>query len=127
MKKPNTFKQKNRQLLSSISLFLLGREELKNFFWNIASVDYDMKNQKIKIGITALDGKLGQTLEKLRKTCKPLSAHLYEIDQTFKKAHIHFFVFKDKKYDEAAAGVERVKSIIDQINGVNIGGEKSKN
>ncbi len=102
-------KQKNRQLIVSISLFLLGREELRNLFWNIRSAKYSGKTQRVEIGISTIDGKLGTTLEKLRKTCKPLSQYLYESGITFRKAHIHFFVYKQDDTEQ------RVNTILDSI------------
>jgi molybdopterin-biosynthesis enzyme MoeA-like protein len=108
-KHTNTQKQKNRQLIVSISLFLLGREEMRNLFWNIASATYNGKTQQVEIGISTIDGKLGTTLEKLRKTCKPLSVYLYESKITFRKPHIHFFVQKEDTTEQ------RVTSIIESL------------
>lgn len=85
-------KRQHKQLVSVISIFLLGREELRNVFWNIVSVDLDNRTQKLKVGVTGLDGNLGTMLEKLRKTSKELAAYLYDTDVTFRKVQIVFYV-----------------------------------
>lgn len=101
--------RKERELISAVSIFLLGREELKSQFWNIKSVSYNHKTQTINIGISTIKGKLGTTLQKLRKTCKHLSEYLHENGFTFRKTHINFFV--DKKDED----LERVQKILEKV------------
>lgn len=87
--------REERELKTAVSFFLLGKEELSSLFWNIKSVRYNKVSQNLSIGINTIDGKLGTTLNKLRKTCKELSLYLYQGGYTFKKAHINFFVDKN--------------------------------
>lgn len=101
--------KQERELITTISMFLLGREELKKLFWNVKSVRYNPKTQTLNIGISTIKGKLGTTLEKLRKTCKDLSDFLYDQGLTFRKAKIKFFV--DKRDED----LEKMYSLLDQI------------
>jgi len=88
-------KKENRELLLSISMFLLNREELRKQFWTVCSVNYDKQNQTLSIGINTITGKLGTTLTRLRKTSRDLSDYLYEQGLTFRKTKISFFVDKE--------------------------------
>ncbi len=98
-----------RELITTISMYLLKNESLRSQFWNIKSVFYDHHKQEVRIGISTINGKLGTTLQKLRKTCKGLADFLYEHGQTFKHAHIIFFVDKD---DEK---INKVYNILEKI------------
>jgi len=102
-------KKANRELLLSVSIFLLGREELRKQFWTVRSVTYDRQNQKVAIGINTITGKLGTTLAKLRKTAKDLSDYLYEQGLTFRKAKISFFVDKE---DEK---LQKIYTLLEEI------------
>jgi ribosome-binding factor A len=102
-------KKANRELLLSVSIFLLGREELRKQFWTVRSVHYDKQNQSVAIGINTITGKLGTTLAKLRKTAKVLSDYLYEQGLTFKKAKISFFVDKE---DEK---LQKIYTLLEEI------------
>jgi hypothetical protein len=68
--------KKTRELTLTVSVFLLGREEVKGLFWNILNTHYEHQNNVINIGISTIEGKLGTTLQKLRKTAKYLSQYL---------------------------------------------------
>jgi len=102
-------KKADRELLLSVSIFLLGREELRKQFWTVRSVHYDKQNQRVAIGINTITGKLGTTLAKLRKTAKVLSDYLYEQGLTFKKAKISFFVDKE---DEK---LQKIYTLLEEI------------
>ncbi len=102
-------KKANRELLLSVSIFLLGREELRKQFWTVRSVTYDRQNQKVAIGINTITGKLGTTLAKLRKTAKDLSDYLYEQGLTFRKVKINFFVDKE---DEK---LQKIYTLLEEI------------
>jgi hypothetical protein len=86
--------KKDRQLSLSVSLFLLGREELKKQFWNIDSIHLDYETQILTISVSTMQGKLGTTLQKLRKTSKPLADYLFLSRITFKRPIIAFEVTK---------------------------------
>lgn len=101
--------KKNRELTLTISVFLLGREEVKGQFWNIMSVRYEGSENTLSIGISTIEGKYGTTLQKLRKTAKQLSEYLYEHGLTFRKTHIHFFIHKEE--NELA----RIEHLLDTI------------
>lgn len=107
--KSQNFSKKDREFVSVVSMFLLGREELRKQFWNIKSVNYNHQTQTVNIGISTINGKLGTTLEKLRKTSRHLSDYLYESGLTFKLAKIKFFVDKDEEE------LLKVQSVIEQI------------
>ncbi len=103
-------KKINRGLLLSVSIFLLGREELRKQFWTVRSVTYDKQSQTVAIGINTITGKLGTTLAKLRKTAKDLSDYLYDQGLTFRKAKINFFVDKeDEKLQKIYALLEEIE------------------
>jgi nucleoid-associated protein YejK len=106
-------RKRNRELLLTVSVFLLNQEVLRRQFWTVKSVHYDQVNQQIKIGINTTNGKLGTTLAKLRKTSKDLSDYLYDQGVTFRKAKITFFV------DKQDVELERIYSLLHSV-------EKSK-
>jgi cell division protein FtsB len=106
---PRKQKKSERELLLTVSMFLLGREELRKLFWTVRSVNYDKSAQKVAVGITTVTGKLGTTLTRLRKTSKELSDFLYEQGLTFRKAKIQFFVDKE---DEK---LQRVYNLLEQV------------
>ena len=103
-------KRKQKQFLSNISLFLLGRSEVAGQFWNIKSVNYDKNTQRVNIGIDTIDGQLGTTLDKLRKICKPLSDYLFEQGLTFRRTHVNFFVDKsDQEHNRILGILEKIE------------------
>lgn len=110
LKKPRIAKskssKKNRELLLTISIFLLNQEELRKQFWNVKSVSYDKNAQVVHVGINTTNGKLGTTLTKLRKVSRRLSDYLYEHGLTFRKANIKFFV------DKTEAELERIYNLL---------------
>jgi len=97
MKKKIGVQKPNRDLITGISMCLLSKEELRKQFWNIKSANYNHQKQEVSIGISTIEGKLGTTLEKLRKVSKSLSEDLYEKGITFKRAQIVFFVDNQEK------------------------------
>jgi hypothetical protein len=98
MKKSKKSNLSQRSFILSVSMFLLGREEMRNLVWTVESVKYDKIDQIVNIGINTTTGKLGTTLARLRKTCKDLAGYLREHNLTFKVARINFFV--DKKEEK---------------------------
>ncbi len=102
-------KKKDRELILTVSLFLLSKEELRKQFWNVKSVSYDKLNQKVNIGVSTTNGKYGTTLAKLRKIAKELSNHLYEQGLTFRQAKINFFIDKEEEQ------IERIYQLLDKI------------
>lgn len=94
-RKKNTFHKKTRELILTVSLFLLNQEQLRKLFWSVKSVNYDTSIQGVGIGISTTKGKYGTTLAKLRKCSKDLSDHLYENGLTFRKAKVTFFIEKE--------------------------------
>jgi hypothetical protein len=102
-------KKHNRELLLTISFFLLNQEELRKLFWNVKTVKYDRISQKVSIGINTTKGKLGTTLTKLRKTSKNLSDFLYDQGLTFRQAQIIFYV------DKEDIEIERIYSLLATI------------
>lgn len=110
IRKPNSIKnKKNRELVLTVSVFLLGREELRTLFWNIMHADYNGSTNALNVGISTIEGKYGTTLQKLRKTSKHLSEYLYESGLTFRKSHVNFYI--DKEEDELA----RIGNILNLI------------
>jgi len=107
-KKPKQ-KKIGRELILTVSMFLLNQEELRKQFWNVKTVNYDKISQKVKVGINTTNGKLGTTLTKLRKTSKKLSEYLHEQGLTFRKAEIVFFV------DKNDVELERIYNLLEQI------------
>ena len=107
----NSLKKKEREFLLTVSLFLLGKEELRKQFWNVKSVKYDKLNQKLNVGINTTNGKYGTTLSKLRKVAKDLSNHLYDEGLTFKKAKVVFFI--DREEEE----IERIYQMLEKVSG----------
>lgn len=101
MKKIKKSNLSQRSFILSVSMFLLGREEMRNLVWTVQSVKYDKIDQIVNVGINTTTGKLGTTLSQLRKTCKDLAGYLYEHGLTFKMARINFFV--DKKEEKLQA------------------------
>ncbi|NJK71070.1 MAG: hypothetical protein HC932_02315 [Thermales bacterium] len=83
-------KKQNRELMLTVSIFLLNQEELRKQFWTVKSVSYDKARQKINVGINTTNGKLGTTLTKLKKTSRNLSDYLFEQGLTFRKTKIGF-------------------------------------
>jgi cell division protein FtsB len=102
-------KKIGRELILTVSMFLLNQEELRKQFWNVKTVNYDKVAQKVKIGINTTNGKLGTTLTKLRKTSKKLSEYLFDQGLTFRRAEIVFFV------DKNDVELERIYSLLEQI------------
>ena len=101
--------KKTRELTLTVSVFLLGREEVKGLFWNILNTHYDHQNNVINIGISTIEGKLGTTLQKLRKTAKYLSQYLFDYGLTFRKARVHFYVHTE---DNELARIEHLLDTI---------------
>lgn len=101
--------KQNKELLLTISVFLLNQEELKNQFWNVKSVSYNPSLQKVTIGINTTNGKLGTTLTKLRKVSRRLSDYLYDHGITFRKAEIMFFV------DKTESELDRIYNLIQRF------------
>jgi hypothetical protein len=101
--------KRNRQLVLTVSMFLLGEESLKSFFWNVKKVTYDTQNQIVRVGINTTNGKLGTTLTKLRKVSRNLSDYLYENGLTFRQSKIIFFVDRE---DEQ---LERLMNLFEKI------------
>ena len=106
-------KRKNKELLLTISFFLLNQETLRKQFWTVKSVGYDKTKQKISIGINTTNGKLGTTLSKLRKTSKNLSDYLYDQGLTFRKTKIVFFV------DKEDIEIERIYNLLNNLESKN--------
>lgn len=102
-------KRRNRELVLNVSMFLLNQEQLKNQFWTVKTVSYEVASQKVSIGINTTNGKLGTTLTKLRKTSKELSDFLYDQGLTFRKAKIVFFV------DKEDIEIERIYNLLHSI------------
>jgi hypothetical protein len=102
-------RKSDRELLLTVSMFLLNQEELRKQFWNIKSVYYDKTQQSVKIGINTTNGKLGTTLAKLRKTSRNLSDYLYDQGVTFRKTTIVFYV------DKEDVEVERIYNLINNF------------
>lgn len=102
-------RKKNKELLITISLFLLNQEELRKQFWTVKSVSYNMGAQKLSVGINTTNGRLGTTLTKLRKVSKRLSDYLYDQGLTFRKAEITFFV------DKTEVELERIYALLENF------------
>lgn len=102
--------KREREFISNISMFLLTREELRKQFWNIKSAQMVFEKNELRIGISTLEGKLGQTLEALRKVAKPLGEHLFLTEVTTTTPQITFFV--DKRDEE----LEKMYKLLDNIN-----------
>jgi hypothetical protein len=107
--KKTTETKRNRQLVLTVSMYLLGQESLRNLFWNVKKVTYDTQNQVVRVGINTTDGKLGTTLTKLRKVSRGLSDYLYENGLTFRQSKIIFFVDRE---DEQ---LERLMNLFEKI------------
>ena len=99
-------RKKNKELLVTVSVFLLNQEELRKQFWNVKTVSYNMSSQTVKIGINTTNGKLGTTLTKLRKVSKRLSDYLYDNGLTFRKPEVTFFV------DKTEIELERIYTLL---------------
>jgi hypothetical protein len=99
-------RKSDRELLLTVSVFLLNEEVLRKQFWNVKSVFYNKTEQTVKIGINTTNGKLGTTLSKLRKTSRDLSDYLYDQGVTFRKTTIVFYV------DKEDVEVERIYNLI---------------
>lgn len=108
-KTPQKNTKKERELLLNVSFFLLGHETMRKCFWNVKSVEYNKSEQALNIGINTTNGKLGTTLQKLRKTSKELSDYLYEQGLTFRKAKINFFV------DKEDIEIEKVYNLLEAV------------
>jgi hypothetical protein len=102
-------KKADRELVLAISMFLLGREEMRKLFWTVKSVQYDRSKQQVNIGISTITGRLGTTLSHLRKTCRDLSDYLHDQGLTFRTVKINFFI--DKQDEE----LERVNTLLSTI------------
>jgi hypothetical protein len=91
-------KRADREVIVNINMFLLGEESLKGLFWTVAKIDFEPHAKTLKIGITTTkDGKLGTTLEKLRKKAKPLSDYLCESGALHCRARIYFSLYKQEE------------------------------
>jgi len=99
----------NRRLILTVSVFLLAQEELKNQFWQVKSVEYDKTFQIVRVGVDTTTGKLGTTINKLRKFSKDLSGYLFENGLTFRHAKVAFFVDKEE------ADLQRIYSILEGV------------
>jgi hypothetical protein len=97
IKKVMHIKRANREVIVNINMFLLGQENLKGLFWNVANIDFNPTTKALKIGITTNDTKLGTTLEKLRKNSKPLSDYLYQSGALHCRARIYFSIYKQEE------------------------------
>jgi hypothetical protein len=113
-KKSKIINRKNdRELLLSVSFFLLNQEDLRKQFWTVKSINYNKTDQIVKVGINTTNGKLGTTLAKLRKTSKHLSDYLYDQGITFRKTKIVFYV------DKEDIEIERIYNLISHFEGNN--------
>jgi hypothetical protein len=109
-KKSKIINRKNdRELLLTVSVFLLNQEELRKQFWTVKSISYDKVVQVVKVGINTTNGKLGTTLAKLRKTSRNLSDYLYDQGITFRKTKIIFYV------DKEDIEIERIYNLLAHI------------
>lgn len=107
-------RKKNRQLILTVSMFLLGNEKLKNLFWNVKTVKYKKAENEIKIGINTIK-KLGTTLSKLRAISKDLSNYLFDNGITYRRqTKIIFYV------DKADEQINQVLSIIENVEKSNL-------
>jgi hypothetical protein len=102
-------RKRNKEMLLTISVFLLNQEELRKQFWNVKSVQYDIANKTVSIGINTTQGKLGTTLSKLRKVSRRLSDYLYDHGLTFRKTKIKFFV------DKTEVELERIYNLLQKF------------
>jgi hypothetical protein len=109
-KASNITQKKTRELLLTVSVFLLGREEVKGLFWNVMNTNYDGASNTLNIGISTIEGKYGTTLQKLRKTAKYLSVYLYDSGLTFRKSHVNFYIHKE---DNELARIEHLLDTIE--------------
>ncbi len=103
------YKKADRELLLTVSVFLLNQEELSKQFWTVKNVQYNKTTQVVSIGISTTNGKLGTTLAKLRKTSKRVSEYLYAHGLTFRKTQIVFYVEKED------VEIERIYNILSHI------------
>jgi hypothetical protein len=110
IKKSKIINRKNdRELLLTVSVFLLNQDELRKQFWTVKSIGYDKVIQVVKVGINTTNGKLGTTLSKLRKTSRNLSDYLYDQGITFRKTKIIFYV------DKEDIEIERIYNLISNL------------
>ena len=107
--KKQNYRKKTRELLLTISVFLLNHEAMRKQFWTVKSAFYDHLTQTVKIGVNTTNGKHGTTLSRLRKTSKELSEYLYEHGLTFRKTAIVFFI------DKQDVELERIYSLINKV------------
>jgi hypothetical protein len=95
--KLRVIKRNDRDLVANINMVLLGQESMKGIFWNVAGVDYSPITHSLKVGITTTNNKLGTTLEKMRKSAKLLSEHLFESGVLNCRARVYFSLHKESE------------------------------
>jgi hypothetical protein len=101
----------DRRMILSISVYLLGKEKMKDTYWTIASCSYKVRENQLLIGITTVDNKLGTTLKNMRSHALDLAHFIKDQGLTPKVPRIQFFVYKQ----EEQSYLEKLKELIDTV------------
>jgi len=101
----------NRRLMLSISVFLLGKEKMRDTYWTIASCSYKVRENQLMIGVTTVDNKMGTTLKNMRSNASELAHYIKDQGLTPKVPRIQFYVYKQ----EEKSYLEKLNELIDTV------------
>ena len=101
----------NRRLMLSISVFLLGKEKMRDTYWTIASCAYKVRENQLSIGVTTVDNKMGTTLKNMRSHASELAHYIKDQGLTPKVPRVQFYVYKQ----EEKSYLEKLNELIDTV------------
>lgn len=101
----------NRRLMLSISVFLLGKEKMRDTYWTIASCGYKVRENQLMIGVSTVDNKMGTTLKNMRSNASELAHYIKDQSLTPKVPRIQFYVYKQ----EEKSYLEKLNELIDTV------------
>ncbi|GAB4144489.1 MAG: hypothetical protein OHK0017_03050 [Patescibacteria group bacterium] len=100
-----------RKLVLSVSVFLLGKDNMKTDYWTISSVKFNAESGALSVGIKTLEGKAGTVLKNMRSNAAELAEYLRNQKLVNRIPKILFKVQKD---DEKTY-LESLNELIDSV------------
>ena len=114
---PKTNDKLSRKLVLNTSIFLLGKDSLKQIYWSVTSCKYTVDKNHLNVGIKTIDGKTGTVLKNMRAFSTDLAEFLKAQRVLPRVAKVTFFIDKDREKDY----LEKLNDLIDSVElGLNV-------
>jgi hypothetical protein len=100
-----------KKLILNTSIFLLGRDNLKQVYWSISTCRYAFDLNILHIGVKTADGKAGTVLRNMRSNSAVLAEYLKAQKILPKTPKIIFFIDKNNEKEY----VDKINSLIESV------------